>query len=119
MELNKELLMADFESLLHIADFTDNDVITSPFRKEFISYALALIKSLVKENELMHANRTEYFTRAQVNAVNAFADRVKQAICDNTYPDFDKDGKPVNIWKATTGYDSIDEIAKEMIEGMI
>ena len=43
-----------------------------------------------------------------------FAEKVDQAIVDNTYPYFDKDGKPVNIWKATTGFDKIDEIAKEL-----
>lgn len=37
---------------------------------------------------------------------------IPQAICDNTYPDFDKAGKPVNVWKAREGYDKIDEIIK-------
>lgn len=42
-----------------------------------------------------------------------FAEKVSQAIVDNTYPYFDKDGKPVNIWKAVLGFDKIDEICKE------
>ena len=54
---------------------------------------------------------------AKADTVRKMQERVKQAICDNTYPDFDKNGKPVNIWKATTGYDAIDQIAKEMLEG--
>ena len=41
-----------------------------------------------------------------------FAEKVKQAICDNTYPYFDKNGKPVNIWN-TDGFDRIDELLKE------
>ena len=45
-----------------------------------------------------------------------FAEKVSQAIVDNTYPYFDKDGKPVNIWKAVLGFDNIDEIAKEITE---
>ena len=45
------------------------------------------------------------------------AKKIEQAICDNTYPYFDKDGKPVNIWKAVVGYDKIDEICKEFTEG--
>ena len=45
------------------------------------------------------------------------ADRLKQSVCDNTYPDFNKNGKPINVWKATTGYDLIDEIAKEILDG--
>ena len=47
-----------------------------------------------------------------------FAERLKKAICDNTYPYFDKDGKAVNIWKAIEGYDKIDEICKELVEGV-
>ena len=41
---------------------------------------------------------------------------VKQAICENTYPGFDKNGKPVIIWN-TDGYDRLDEICKEIIKG--
>ncbi len=44
------------------------------------------------------------------------AEKITQAIVDNTYPYFDKDGKPVNIWKAKEGYNSIDEIAKGLTE---
>ena len=51
------------------------------------------------------------------DTVRKMQERLKQAICDNTYPDFNKDGKPINVWKATTGYDVIDQIAKEMVEG--
>ena len=40
------------------------------------------------------------------------ADKVKNAICQNTYPYFDKDGKAVNIWNAKTGYDAIDDVLK-------
>ena len=40
------------------------------------------------------------------------AEKLKQAICDNTYPYFDKNGKPVNIWNAD-GFDKIDERVKE------
>ena len=29
------------------------------------------------------------------NVVKEFAEKLKQAICDNTYPYFDKNGKPV------------------------
>ena len=44
-------------------------------------------------------------------------ERLKQAICDNTYPDFHREGKPINVWNAITGYDLIDQIAKDMLEG--
>lgn len=44
-----------------------------------------------------------------------FSEKVKQAIVDNTYPYFDKNGKPVNIWN-TDGFDKIDELLKEYEE---
>ena len=48
----------------------------------------------------------------EINVVREFAEKLKQAICDNTYPYFDKNGKPVNIWN-TDGFDRIDELLKE------
>lgn len=53
--------------------------------------------------------------QAKADTVRKMQERLKNAICDNTYPDFNRDGKPVNVWKATTGYDLIDQIAKEML----
>lgn len=41
-----------------------------------------------------------------------FAERLKQLICDNTYPYFDKDGKPVIIWN-TDGFGKIDELLEQ------
>lgn len=46
------------------------------------------------------------------NVVKEFAEKLKQAICDNTYPYFDINGKPVNIWN-TDGFDKIDELLKQ------
>ena len=57
---------------------------------------------------------TKQKKKASRETAEKFAKKVAQAICDNTYPSFDKDGKPVNIWNAVTGYDRIDEIAKEI-----
>lgn len=48
-------------------------------------------------------------------AIKGFAEKLKQSICDNTYPYFDKNGKPVNIWN-TDGFDKIDELLKEYEE---
>ena len=45
-------------------------------------------------------------------AVKEFAEKLKQAICDNPYPYFDKACKPVNIWN-TDGFDKIDELLKK------
>ena len=53
--------------------------------------------------------------QAKIKSVKEFAEKLKQAICDNTYPYFDKNGKPVNIWN-TDGYDRIDELLKEYEE---
>ena len=61
----------------------------------------------------------EGWDNARKETAEKFAEMVSQAIVDNTYPYFDKDGKPVNIWKAVVGFDTIDEIAKEITEGNI
>lgn len=53
MELNNEILKAEFKSLLDIANFTNSDFITSPFRKEFLEYVIAYItKQETAYNEL-------------------------------------------------------------------
>ena len=84
--------------------------------------ALSLIKELTKENErLINAgfDTVDYaidkIKQERADTVRKMQERLKQAICDNTYPDFNKDGKPVNVWNAKTGYDLIDQIAKEII----
>lgn len=51
---------------------------------------------------------------AKAEAYKEFAEKVSKLICDNTYPDFDKDGKAVNIWNAKDGYKQIDNLLKEM-----
>ena len=89
--------------------------------------ALSLIKELTEENERLigavkqyEEERKYHFEMSRklnADTVRKMQERLKQAICDNTYPDFNKDGKPINVWKATTGYDVIDQIAKEMVEG--
>lgn len=48
----------------------------------------------------------------QDEVLKEFAKKIKQTICDNTYPYFDKDGKPCSIWN-TDGFDKIDELLKE------
>ena len=57
---------------------------------------------------------TEEHNRHKV-VVKDFAEKLKQVICDNTYPYFNKNGKPVNIWN-TDGFDKIDELLKEYEE---
>lgn len=54
-------------------------------------------------------------TDAENTAVKEVAERIKQIICDHCYPDFNKDGKPINVWNATNGYKAIDNLVKERI----
>jgi hypothetical protein len=44
-------------------------------------------------------------------------EKVEKIILDNTYPDFNREHKPVNIWKAKDGYDAFYELKKEYTEG--
>ena len=48
-------------------------------------------------------------------AIKAFAEKAKNRIVDSTYPSFDKEGKPILVWKAS-GYKEIDNLVKEMTE---
>ena len=87
--------------------------------------SLTIIKELTEENERLRVQVKMWTSTAycekdrnesiKADTVRKMQERLKQAICDNTYPDFNRDGKPVNIWKATTGYDLIDQIAEEML----
>lgn len=86
-------------------------------------------EELFARDEKLHKAEREYIkalekcvndrgAKERKETAEKFAERVSQAIVDNTYPSFDKDGKPVNIWKAVMGYDRIDEICKEITEGL-
>lgn len=68
------------------------------------------------KNKLLHTFATG-IKNSRKETAEKFAEKVSQAIVDNTYPYFDKNGKPVNIWRAIVGYDKIDEICKEIVEG--
>lgn len=52
---------------------------------------------------------------AKAEAVKEFAEKVKTVICQNTVAMFSAEGKPVNVWKAVSGYDSIDNLVKETV----
>lgn len=43
-------------------------------------------------------------------------EKVEKIILDNTYPDFNREHKPVNIWKAKDGYDAFYELKKKYTE---
>ena len=86
------------------------------------------VEGLTEENERLRAEVSvkkklldkgvDLDDKVKADTVRKMQKRFAQAICDNTYPDFDKAGKPINVWKATTGYDVLDQIAKEMLEDL-
>ena len=85
----------------------------------FMGGAKQIANHLKTENErltsLLDAKCDRCISLERADTVREMQERLKQAICDNTYPDFNKDGKPVNVWNAKTGYDLIDEVAEEML----
>ena len=135
MELNREQIIKALECCHHrILNTKLAEKVTESEMMAIIN-AISLIKELTEEkydiecsykalkrdNERLYATCTEFernLHTVQADAVRKTQERLKQAICDNTYPDFDKNGKPVNIWNATTGYDAIDQVTKEMLEGV-
>ena len=72
------------------------------------------IDRLRAESKRFENNMKSVLEIENKNVVKEFAEKLKQAICDNTYPYFDKNGKPVNIWN-TDGFDKIDELLKEYV----
>lgn len=52
--------------------------------------------------------------KAPITDVVEVIKRIKQIVCDYCYPDFNKDGKPINVWEATNGYEAIDNFLKEL-----
>ena len=123
------------------ADF-DDDVISDCI-DGMLADAISLIKELTEENErlenalveqsaenvmLIGENKrlieagfdtvdyaVDKIRETRADTVRKMQEMLKQVICDSTYPDFNKDGKPVNVWKAKTGYDLIDEVAEEIL----
>lgn len=51
MELNRQMVIAEFQSLIHIAKETGDEFITNPFRREFLEYALCIFNKLTEECE--------------------------------------------------------------------
>lgn len=70
---------------------------------------LALVEHLKKARRQLKTAKSE--------AVKEFAEQVQQTICENTHPDFNREGKPVNVWNAKDGYRAIDDLLKKWGEG--
>ena len=81
--------------------------------EEVFKDAIELIKKQREEierwqKELILKNNTLIIVKSLVN-------QLPQAICDNTSPDFNKDGKAVNVWKAKSGYDDVFALIKQIM----
>ena len=66
MELNRKMVIAEFQSLIHIAKATGDEFITSPFRREFLEYAIDLINKLTEECN-SYRDTAEYQQTANMN----------------------------------------------------
>ena len=131
---DNEIIKA-FKDLLNeqVDGYTDH-VETGGERYEFIEKELELLKEtdnlinrqqaeierlcvevdeLIIAKDLLFDEAEALIKKAKSEAYKEFAEKVSKLICDNTYPDFDKDGKAVNIWNAKDGYKQIDNLLKE------
>lgn len=68
---------------------------------------------LVQEKDALIKNYAECM---KDYASEIFAE-IERIILDNTYPDFNREHKPINIWKAKTGYDAFYKLKKKYTEG--
>lgn len=66
------------------------------------------------EQKLKNIMRLETSKEIEAEAYKECIEKVQTIICENTYPDFDKNGKAVNIWKAKA-YKDIDNLLKELV----
>lgn len=70
----------------------------------------AEVERLQKENDVL----IETYSKCQIAIIKGSIERIKQIVCDHCHPDFNKDGKPINVWDAVNGYKAIDNFFKEM-----
>lgn len=69
----------------------------------------AEVERLQKENDVL----IETYSKCQIAIIKESIERIKQIVCDHCHPDFNKDGKPINVWDAVNGYKAIDNFFKE------
>lgn len=91
---------------------------------ENLKVELKAMRGAANSYKMAYEKETPYAIQVEVSdkiekqikteAIKEFAETVKKEICKNTYAGFDKKGKPVNIWKAQTGFKDIDNLVKEM-----
>ena len=90
------------------------------YAEDIINRQKAEIEKLQAEVETeldkLNAEKNDVmYHKAQIKAkaYKECVETVKTIICDNTYPDFDKNGKAVCIWKPEA-YKNIDDLLKEL-----
>lgn len=71
----------------------------------------AEVERLQKENDVL----IETYSKCQIAIIKESIERIKQIVCDHCHPDFNKDGKPINVWDAVNGYKAIDNFFKETV----
>lgn len=63
----------------------------------------------------MTATEKDQTKKEEQGIIQAFAKQIEELICTNTYPTFDKDGKPILAWN-TDGYQQLQTLVKETTE---
>ena len=132
---DNEIIKAFKDFLNEQADGYTDHVETGGERYEFVEKELELLKETdnlinrqkaeierlekdskrLKKVEMQLDDAMKMYDTIKAEAYKEFAEKVSKLICNNTYPDFDKDGKAVNIWNAKDGYKQIDNLLKEMV----
>lgn len=107
-----ERFLDNYESPVKIIGEQINSNIENGILKAVHSFGVDVdIEELKKALKYDRNQYMQGYEFGRKEAVKEFAEKLKQAICDNTYPYFDKNGKPVNIWN-TDGFDKIDELLR-------
>jgi fumarate hydratase class II len=72
--------------------------------------------SIIISTAIAEVLTVEGYSKASDVAREIF-EEIEKIICDNTYPDFNSEHKPINVWKSAIGYRALDELKKKYTEG--
>ena len=74
---------------------------------------LAIAERHEKDARALFKDAVIQLQNARREVAREIFEEIEKIILDNTYPDFNREHKAVNIWKATTGYDAFYELKKK------
>lgn len=114
--MTHEEIIEALERALNIGDSPVGECFGTILPRPVLAAALCLIEHQHEANIQLQAVYTQRVNAERAATVRLVSGGITNIICQNTYPSFDKDGKPVNVWKAKEGYAAIDKFVEDFYE---